>query len=149
MESTLRRTKGSLAVDPASLTDYDNIKRFCHALRCIIRCIPPPGSLDCKPDDPVYKAARERADHALRTFSDFLSTSEPAEYPLQIDRVLGGLREHGERAGLVSPALLQAIVRYRDAYCSKYQRDAWFCTEEEEWMQKLKRELENSAQVRI
>ncbi|TFK87246.1 hypothetical protein K466DRAFT_599650 [Polyporus arcularius HHB13444] len=113
-------------------------------LRCIIHCVAPPESLDCKTHDPEYQAARAEAMRALDGLSELLVTSrEPAdETTRKIDSVFDALCEHGEHAGLLSPKLIEAMNSYVDAYEKRYLHDRksiarW------SWIQELKRSLDD------
>lgn len=139
-------------MDTASVvTNSESVGRFSYALVCIIGCIPPLGSPDCKSDDPLYTAVRERAVHSLRTFSECLSTESALNHWHHwcMDRVFNRLRKHGERAGLMFAELKAAIVRYHAAYRHAHQSFPWWWDENKAWVRKLERELENSEQVRM
>ncbi len=132
-----------------TIIKYASIERALIALQSIISCIPSRTGSDYKCDDPKYRAIQSQAARPLEAFSNFLSTSPSLaeEYVGGIYNVLDALCEHGERAGLMSTKLRQAIVRYRDAYQSAHEQLPWFWHEDEEWIQTLRRETDDSGQV--
>ncbi len=126
------------------------VERALIALPIIIYCIPSRTGSDYKCDDPEYKAIQSQAARALEAFSIFLpaSPSSAKQCAFEVHNVLNALREHGERAGLMSVELRRAIVRYWD---SRNEEIPWYLRkkEEPEWIQTLRREMDDSGQVRM
>ncbi|TFK84739.1 hypothetical protein K466DRAFT_567041 [Polyporus arcularius HHB13444] len=132
-----------------TIIEYASIERALTALRHIIPCVPSKTGLDYKCDDPEYKAIQSQAARALEVFSKFLSTSPSSAGPcaFEMKNVLDALRHHGERAGLMSAELRQAIVRYWD---SADEPIPWYVRERfEEWIQTLRRDMDDSGQVHV
>ncbi|TFK78218.1 hypothetical protein K466DRAFT_657176 [Polyporus arcularius HHB13444] len=123
----------------------DKIERALFSLRCIIYCVPSRTGSDYKPDDPEYKAMQSHAACALEALFNLLSTSPSSarRCAFEIHNVLVALRMHGERAGLMSVELRQAIVRYWD---SADEEIRWYLCDHEEWIQTLRREMDDSGQ---
>ncbi|RPD63443.1 hypothetical protein L227DRAFT_608684 [Lentinus tigrinus ALCF2SS1-6] len=114
-------------------------RRALHALRCIVYCVPSPGSPDYEHVE--YQAVRAQAAFGLEVFSTFLSASEAEslEQASFIHDALDVLRQHGQRAlMLISRESVQAIVDYRDAYKRNHRNVPWYWELNEEWIQKLK-----------
>ncbi len=134
----------STGLEGTTIEDWMTLRAL-NILRSIIYCVPSRTGLDYKCDDVEYKRLKSQIVRALEAFSGFLSTSPRLEeHVFWIHEVLDALRQHGERADLMSAKLRQAIVRYRDAYePPEHMRD------NDQWIQKLKGELDNSGQVRM
>ncbi|RDX49688.1 hypothetical protein OH76DRAFT_506740 [Lentinus brumalis] len=130
-----------------TIIDYASIERALIALPNIIYYIPSRTGSDYKCDDPEYKAIQSQAARALEAFSIFLpaSPSSAKECAFEVHNVLNALREHGERAGLMSVELRRAIVRYWD---SANEEIPWYLRKKEqpEWIQTLRREMDDSGQ---
>ena len=111
--------------------------------------MPAVTSLDCKPDGPECAALRARITSTLEEFSQFLSTPAAIELVSEVDDVLDVLREHGEKAGLLSPSLIRAMYRYLDAYKKAHGDLRWYLKQKEHWIWVLRRNLrlEDSKQV--
>ena len=116
-----------------------------YAIEPMIRCMPSPGSPDYKPDDPEYKALRAQASSTLEAFSQFLSTSAAIELVSEVDDVFRVLREHGEKAGLLSSPLIRAMSVYLDACKNALSEDEfrWWMESYEEWIRTLYRNLKH------
>ena len=130
-------------------TDVSKTKKALDAIRCMILYVPPPGSPDYKLDDPEYKALRAQAYSTLEAFSQFLSTATAIKLSLQVNNVFHVLRDHGEKAGLLTPPLIRAMSGYLDAY-KKERGKLWLYLEDkEEWIRTLYRNLkpDDSEQV--
>ncbi|KAI0712726.1 hypothetical protein C8T65DRAFT_176460 [Cerioporus squamosus] len=132
---------------PANQVDDASTIRALTALRCIIYCVPPAGSADCKPGDPEYEAVRAQVVRVLDAFARFLSTSRALkeQFTVRIDEVMFALRVHGEQAGLVSestsPRLVRALKGYLDAYRVRKQGRRSYWKRNEDWIEKLGRDL--------
>lgn len=131
--------------DPVTGVSYAN------ALSCIIRCIAPAGSSDCKTHDRQYRAIRAHAIRALNGFSDFLRSSTALEYCCTealssvFGALLGFLRSNGKKAAdLISPKLIQAMISYGEAY---YTKNSSY-SEWQQWFQELKCTLDKPQRVR-
>ncbi len=137
-----------------TIQDSKSTLRALETLQSIIYCVPLRTGSDYKCDEPEYKAIQSQAYRALEAFSTFLSTP-PCAFKLMsvhdysICRVLCALRAHGERAGLMSAELRRAIVGYHNAYWRAHDIYPWWEVLGKEWVQKLKRELDNLGQVRM
>ena len=129
-------------------TELTKTNQALNAIRCIIPWVPAPGSPDYKPDDPEYKAVRAKAFSTLEAFSQFLSTSAAIELVSEVCRVFYVLREHGEKAGLLSPLLIRAMSGYLDEYKKAHGELPWYFRGEE-WIETLYSNLkpEDSGQV--
>ncbi|RPD63453.1 hypothetical protein L227DRAFT_521624 [Lentinus tigrinus ALCF2SS1-6] len=124
--------------------DHSGTQRSLDVLRCIIPCVPLPGSPDCKPNDREYQSVRAEAVHALDAFTAFLLTPRALEWLEKAHMVFDTLRERGERACLVSPELVRAMASYQELLQDLVRHD------NRAWIQdlKLKLELCNDEQVR-
>ena len=131
-------------------TDVSKTKKALDAIHRMILYVPPLGSPDYKPDDPEYKALRAQASSTLEAFSQFLSTSAAIELGSEVDDVFDVLRQHGEKAGLLSPPLIRAMSGYLDEYKKAHLKLHWSMEWREEWIRTLYRNLkpDDSGQVR-
>ena len=130
-------------------TELAKTKKALNAIACIICCVPAPGFPDYKPDDPEYKALRAQAFSTLEAFSQFLSTPAAIKLVSEVDDVFNVLRWRGEKAGLLSPALIRAMSRYLDAYKKAHGKLPGYLEDKEEWISTLYRNLkpDDSEQV--
>ena len=133
-------------------TELSANKEGLEAIYWMARCMPSPGSPDYKPDDPEYQALQAQASSTLEAFSQFLSTPAAIELVSEVGIVFWVLRNHGEKAGLLSPPLIREMSGYLDK-CKKEINDFefWiFMRSHEEWIRPLYRNLkpDDSGQVR-
>ena len=130
-------------------TELKADKEAVYAIEWMARCMPSPGSPDYKPDDPEYKALRAHASTTLEAFSQFLSTATAIELANEVDDVFDILRDHGEKAGLLSPPLIRAMSRYLDAYKKERGELPLILEDKEEWIRTLYHNLkpDDSEQV--
>ena len=118
-------------------TELTKTKKALEAIRCIIRCVPAPGSPDYKPNDPEYQALRAQAFSTLEVFSQFLHTPASVGQVWEVEDIFDLLREHGEKAGLLSPSLIGAMSAYLDAYKEAYGELHRYLKLKEEWITTL------------
>ena len=125
-------------------------KEALNAIWWMVHSMPSPESPDYKPDDPEYKALRAQASSTIEAFSQFLSTPAAIELALEVNYVFNILRDHGEKAGLLSPPLIRAMSGYLDEYKKVQGELPWWLQEEETWIRTLYRNLkpDDSGQVR-
>ena len=130
-------------------TELSANKECIEGIECMVPCMPSPESPDYKPDDPEYQALRAQASSTLEAFSQFLSTSATIELGWEVSNVFFALREHGEKAGLLSPPLIRAMSGYLDAYKKARGELPWYLERKEEWIRTLYRNLkpDDSGQV--
>ena len=124
-------------------------KEALNAIEWMIKCMPSPGSPDYKPDDPEYQALRAQASSTLEPFSQLLSTHAAIKLYGDVSRVFYALRDHGEKAGLLSPLLIRAMSGYLDEYKKEQGELPWYLRDKEEWIRTLYRNLtpDDSKQV--
>ena len=130
---------------PCELSEAPN------AIEWMARCMPSPESPDYKPDDPEYQALRAQASSTLDVFSQFLSTSAAIKLASEVNNVFNVLRDHGEKAGLLSPPLIGAMSGYLDKCKNAYIEFVFnvIMGIHEEWIRTLYRNLkpDDSEQV--
>ena len=119
------------------------------AIPCIICFVPAPGSLDYKPDDPEYKALRAQASSTLEAFTQFLPSATGIKLAFEVNSVFHVLRDHGGKAGLLSPPLIRAMSGYLDAYKKERRWLPSYLRDKEEWIRPLYHNLkpDDSEQV--
>ena len=124
-------------------------KEALNAIWWMVRSMPSPESPDHKPEDPEYQALQAQASSTLDVFSQFLFTATAIELVSKVDDVFDALRDHGEKAGLLSPRLIRAMSGYLDAYKKARGELPWYLERKEEWIRTLYRNLkpDNSEQV--
>ena len=130
-------------------TELSANKEGLEAIERMVPCMPSPGSPDYKPDDPEHQALRAQASSTLETFTQFLSTPAAIKLVSEVDDVFDVLRDHGEKAGLLSPPLIRAMSRYLDAYKKAHGKLPGYLEDKEEWISTLYRNLkpDDSEQV--
>ena len=125
-------------------------KKALNAIYWMLLSMPAPGSQDYKPNDTEYQALRAQASSTLEEFSQFLYTPAAIELVSEVSSVFYVLREHGEKAGFLSPPLIRAMSGYLDEYKKVQGELPWWLQEEETWIRTLYRNLkpDDSGQVR-
>ena len=124
-------------LDGAAL-DSPNTRRALDMLRCVIYCVAPPGSQDYRPNDQEYRTVYDHAGRALDAFVALLLTPRALDELEKVDMVFDALREHGQRACLVSSEVVHAMDSFRELLPDHIRYD------NRVWIQKLKLDLGNS-----
>lgn len=127
-------------------TSMEKFKRSLFAIKSMIHFL---GSQDFKPDDEQYKSMKAQTISALHAFARFLSTPVADDLVSEVDDVFFELRRHGEEAGLLLPVLIRAMSDYLDAFENAHDELPRYLEKKEKWIQKLRRNLEKSEQVRM